>query len=143
MPVARCFIDTNVLLYSTSLDPVDAVKCADAQRLLTSENWGWSAQVAAEFINASTSSRRSRPLSLTDAEGWIVSWLKFPMTSIDSSTVKEAIQIARSSMISYYDAQILAAAKQLGCLIVYTEDLNHGQNYAGVRAVNPFLSPPP
>ena len=39
---------------------------------------------------------------------------------------------------SYWDAAILASAKALGCQTLYTEDLNHGQDYDGVRAVNPF-----
>ena len=33
----------------------------------------------------------------------------------------------------------LAAAVELGCTTLYSEDLNHGQSYDGVRVVNPFL----
>ena len=44
----------------------------------------------------------------------------------------------RSTGVS--DAVILAAAKRLGCHTVYSEDLNHGQDYDGVRVVNPFLA---
>ncbi len=41
--------------------------------------------------------------------------------------------------ISYWDGAIIAAAESLGASILYTEDLNHGQHYGSVRAVNPFL----
>lgn len=34
---------------------------------------------------------------------------------------------------------LLYAAFELGCETVYSEDLNHGQLYAGVRVINPFL----
>jgi len=27
---------------------------------------------------------------------------------------------------------------QLGCTALYTEDLNHGQNYDGLQVINPF-----
>lgn len=40
--------------------------------------------------------------------------------------------------IAFYDAAILAAAKQLGCKIAHSEDLNDGQDYDGVRVENPF-----
>jgi predicted nucleic acid-binding protein len=41
--------------------------------------------------------------------------------------------------ISYWDGAILAAAEALEAPILYTEDLNHGQLYGRVRAVNPFV----
>jgi predicted nucleic acid-binding protein len=31
------------------------------------------------------------------------------------------------------------AAKRMGCVPVYSEDLNSGQDYGGVRVANPFL----
>jgi predicted nucleic acid-binding protein len=33
----------------------------------------------------------------------------------------------------------LRMAKQAGCTVLLTEDLNHGQVLDGVRIVNPFL----
>ena len=41
--------------------------------------------------------------------------------------------------ISYWDAAILTAAKQMGYSTVFSEDLNPGQDYDGVRVVNPFV----
>ena len=41
--------------------------------------------------------------------------------------------LAHKFQISNWDAAILAAADQLGCLVVYSEDLSHGQDYDGVR----------
>lgn len=40
--------------------------------------------------------------------------------------------------ISYWDAAIIEAARSLGCLEVFTEDLQDHQSFSGVRAVNPF-----
>jgi predicted nucleic acid-binding protein len=42
--------------------------------------------------------------------------------------------------ISYWDAAIMAAAKELSAGVVFSEDLNHGQSYDGVVVKNPFLS---
>ena len=60
--------------------------------------------------------------------------------------VLQAVEAKARHQISYWDAAIITAAQQLGCKTVYSEDLNHGQEYDGVRVMNPFLSaqqPPP
>ncbi len=51
-------------------------------------------------------------------------------------------RIAERFQTSHFDAQILAAAKRMRCATVYSEDLNHDQDYGGVRVVNPFLPVP-
>ncbi len=38
-----------------------------------------------------------------------------------------------------YDSLIVSAAIQAGCDRLYTEDLQHGQKFAGLQVVNPFL----
>lgn len=40
--------------------------------------------------------------------------------------------------ISSWDAAMLEAARQLGCDVVLSEDLGHGQDYDGVPVINPF-----
>jgi predicted nucleic acid-binding protein len=40
--------------------------------------------------------------------------------------------------LSLWDGMILAAAKTSGAMELLTEDFNHGQDYGGVRVVNPF-----
>jgi predicted nucleic acid-binding protein len=57
--------------------------------------------------------------------------------------VLEAIDIKQRFGISYWDAAIIAAAKQMGCSTIYSEDLNAGQNYEGVTVVNPFAAVSP
>jgi predicted nucleic acid-binding protein len=138
MPAPDSFVDTNVLLYAISTDPSEAPKAAAARQLLATANWAWSAQTAAEFINASTSRRRPVPLTLVEAERWIDIWLAFPLVAIDAPIVKDAIRLAQRYQVSYFDAQVIAAARSLGCKTLHSEDLNHGQDYDGVVVMNPF-----
>jgi len=49
-----------------------------------------------------------------------------------------ALEIAKRFNLGYYDSLILAAARLGGCSVVYSEDLNPGQDYGGVRVENPF-----
>ena len=50
-----------------------------------------------------------------------------------------AASISNRYRLSYWDGAILAAAKAAGCDVVYSEDMSHGQDYDGVRVVNPFF----
>lgn len=49
-----------------------------------------------------------------------------------------AIEITDRYQLSYFNALIVAVARLSGCEILYSEDLNHGQDYGGIRAENPF-----
>ena len=51
-----------------------------------------------------------------------------------------AIDIHQRTGASFWDAMILRSAKELGCGILRSEDLNPGQAYEGVRVRNPFLA---
>jgi predicted nucleic acid-binding protein len=138
MPATDSFLDTNILLYAVSTAPAEAEKTRVARALMATAEWGWSAQVAAEFARASTSARQANPLTRAEARAWIETWMAFPMAAIDGALVLEALKTAERYQTSHFDAQILAAAKRLGCATVFSEDLNHGQDYGGVRVINPF-----
>jgi predicted nucleic acid-binding protein len=58
---------------------------------------------------------------------------------ISLEVVVAAVSLRRRFQISHWDAMILSAALELGCQTLYSEDLNHGQDYDGVRVINPFL----
>jgi len=62
----------------------------------------------------------------------------FPVSPITRELVLEATAIKQRFGITYWDAAILAAAKQMGCATLYSEELNAGQTYDGVEVVNPF-----
>jgi predicted nucleic acid-binding protein len=136
--VAEIFIDTNVLLYAISTDDNEAGKASIARGILQNADWAWSAQIAAEFVRASTSSKKRQPVTLSQARVFIQTWCAFPMLAIDEALVLDAISIAERFQISYFDAQVVAGAKRLRCQHIYTLDLNHGQDYGGVTVHNPF-----
>ena len=49
-----------------------------------------------------------------------------------------ALEVCGRFQMNYYDALILATARLAGCKVVFSEDLNDGQDYDGVRVDNPF-----
>jgi len=51
-----------------------------------------------------------------------------------------ASEIQERNLLSFWDALIIAAAKQGGAKTILTEDLNHGQLIEGIRVENPFFT---
>ena len=62
------------------------------------------------------------------------------VATIPPSLVEQAIDLHERFQLRYWDALIIATAKHEGCEVVVSEDLNHGQDYDGVRVTNPFLA---
>ncbi len=135
---ADVFIDTNVLLYSIDEDQASLHKRDRARELLLTERWGWSVQVAAEFFVNATSPKRPFRLSSADAAAFVETWFAYPTVVSTADLVRIAISLHQRFDVSYWDAAIVAAAAQLGCQTLYSEDLNHGQDYDGVRVIDPF-----
>ncbi|HEY1206654.1 MAG: PIN domain-containing protein [Bryobacteraceae bacterium] len=134
---AKVFFDTNVLVYAAVGTGREERKRKRALDLIQSEDFGTSAQVLQEFF-VTVVRKALRPLSAAEALEWIEQWAAFPCQPIDRELVQIAVALSARFAISYWDAAILAAAEALGSQIVYSEDLNDGQQYGQVRVVNPF-----
>lgn len=134
---AKFFVDTNVLLYAGSKAAHDGVKREAAREVLSRPDIAFSAQVLQEFYAVAVTKQRLQ-MSHDEAVAVLQSLAAFPVCAISRELVMEAVELRQRCQISYWDAAILAAAKQMGCSAVYSEDLNPGQNYDGVTVVNPF-----
>lgn len=133
----EAFLDSNVLLYVASKDPADAAKSARAAELIRSTAFGVSMQVAQEFYH---NARLKARLAITpeQAEAIIALLLARPLVVTDAELFAHARSLCDRYQLRYWDAAIVAAAARLGAPVLYSEDLNHGQNYDGVEVVNPF-----
>ena len=52
--------------------------------------------------------------------------------------VVRGVEIKALYGIQFYDAMVVAAAERAKAREIWTEDLNVGQRYCGMLAVNPF-----
>ena len=144
-PVARSaasFLDTNVLVYAVSSAPEESAKKRIALDLVATADFGLSAQVLQELWVTLTR-KAVRPLPVEQALALLDDLRRFPLVATDWPLVVAAIEASIRFGIAYWDAAIVAAAARLGATVLYTEDLNHGQLYGEVRAVNPFLAEAP
>lgn len=134
----RPFIDTNILLYAGSRAPADAVKKHKAGQILASLDFCLSSQVIQEFIS---NALRKKALGITpeQIEVVILCLKDVDVLPVSYGLIVHAWQLRRRYQLSHWDSTIIAAAQELGCITLYSEDLTHGQDFDGVRVVNPFL----
>lgn len=130
-------LDTNVLLYALSKADDDLAKAVKARELMREVDFGVSLQVLQEFYNA-TRKKARLCIGAWEAEALIAALLRRPWMATTPQIFEEARKLAERRGIGYWDAAILATAAAQGADILYSEDLNDGQEYGGVRVVNPF-----
>lgn len=135
--IAMRFVDTNVLLYAISTAPEESSKSQAALSVLEDGDLAVSVQVLQEFyVQATRSTRRDR-LSHEQASLLIESFLRYSVQAMTIELLRVALAARERFRISYWDAAIIEAARLAGCDMILSEDLK-GQNYDGLRVVNPF-----
>ena len=137
----RFFLDTNIFVYSvTNDDPVKAQTALELLRKALATHKGVvSYQVVQEFFNLALKRFEIR-MSHVDRDEYLERVFR-PMLKVHSSIglYSEALRLHSLSKISWYDSLIICAAREAGCGILYSEDLQHGQRFGSLRVVNPFL----
>lgn len=131
------FLDTNVLVYAVGAGPSERAKRDRARALIRQDRFGTSAQVVQEFY-VTVTRKLKPPLPPHIAARWVDRLARMPFVPTDAVLLKTAIIRAEAWKISYWDAAIISAAEALSATTLFTEDLNDGQFYGGVQAINPF-----
>ncbi len=132
------FVDTNVLLYAISREAAEQDKAKRANDILSAHDLGLSVQVLQEFYVQATRPGRGDAITHEQAVRLIESFCRFPVQDITREIMTAALNTRQRFQLSYWDAAIIEASRILGCEVVLSEDLNDGQDYAGVRVTNPF-----
>lgn len=137
----RFFLDTNVFVYS--FDRSATVKAQRARQLIrravATRKGIISYQVVQEFFNVALR-RFAQPMTAGEGEQYLGIVFR-PLLAIHSSQALygEALQLSTKFSLSWYDSLIVAAALEGQCEILYSEDLQHGQQFGDLRVDNPFL----
>jgi predicted nucleic acid-binding protein len=137
MSVDQIFVDTNILVYAHD---IDAGQKHRAARDKVSELWSRdllpsiSIQVLQEFyVNLI---RKKIPASV--ARETVTNYLEWEVVNNDRSLFLEGLRWKERWQLSYWDGLILAAAHKAKAKEVWSEDLNSGQIYDGIKVVNPL-----
>lgn len=134
---ARVFLDTNILVYAEDRSAGRKRELARELVLkgLRERNGVISTQVLSEFFAIATQ-KLGVPPDLAQRKVELYAGLE--VVTVTVPLIVSAIKMLRLSAISYWDALILTAAAVAGCGTCFTEDLQDGRLYDGVRVVNPF-----
>ena len=138
---ALSFLDTNVLVYA--FDKGSSPKKRIAQRLIDElmkeDRLRVSTQVLQELFITLTR-KVSQPCSSAEALAVLEDLTAWPLMLVDYAAIRAAIGLADQAKLSFWDALILVAAARIGAAVLYTEDMNAGQEVLGVRISNPFAA---
>lgn len=138
----RQFIDANILVYAYDASAGRKKNAAEQLlgRLWESGTGCLSVQVLQEFFVAVTR-KVAEPLSPDEASDRIRELAAWKVFTPNADDVLRAIALHKESTIGFWDAMVIHAAAELGCDVLWTEDLNDGQEIRGVRIRNPFVEP--
>lgn len=137
----KYFVDTNILVYAYDSSETHKQQVAFQllDRLVISGAGVISTQVLAEFFVTVTNKKFPSPLNIAQAMASIQSYTQaWEVIAVTPAIVLEAVRGVKDYQLSFWDAQIWAAAKLNQIPIVYSEDFNVGSIIEGVRFINPL-----
>jgi predicted nucleic acid-binding protein len=135
-------VDTNVFLYS--LDVNEPAKQAKAKALLarlvgapvgTVTLW----QVAGELLNGLRRWQNAGKVAAPDVPANFHDLLAlFPLVAPTPAAFPTYFDLFSRFSLSHWDAMLLAACHEAGVTTLYSEDMDAGTDYDGLKIVNPF-----
>ena len=132
---AKVFFDTNLLIYAVAHDDP---RSAQAEELLASGGVV-SAQILTEFASVA---RRKLLMSWSDVTEALDAFrvLCPSPLPITIEMHEAALKIAEKHGYNIYDALVVSAVLEAGCVTLYSEDFDDGQTIEGQLTIqNPFV----
>lgn len=137
---APVFVDTNVFVYARqSNERVKQPLAAQwIEQLWQNQLGRTSVQVLSELYVSLTHKIRPAPPAV---EAWdeVRSLLTWDPQETNAELLARAREVEQRYRLSWWDSLIVAAAQFQDCAVLLTEDLQHGMDYGGVTARNPFV----
>ncbi|HTR91439.1 MAG TPA: PIN domain-containing protein [Trebonia sp.] len=139
MSANRRFVDTNILVYAhdTSAGGKHERARALIEQLWAARDGCVSVQIMQEFF-VTVTRKISKPLDVAVAKEIIADLSRWYVHVPAADDVLGAIGLHQRTGISFWDAMMVRSAVEIGCGVIYSEDLNHDQLYDGARVENPF-----
>lgn len=144
MSAERFTFDANVLVYAIdrgagdkhcrAITLVDAAITCDCTLTI---------QALGEFFFVVT---RKGMVSTADAAAQVGDWLNvFPTAAASDAALRRALTTTQRDRLRFRDAMLLATAREAGCRVILSEDLQDGLTLHDVTVRNPFagLTLPP
>jgi predicted nucleic acid-binding protein len=133
----RSFFDTNILIYAD--DKATPAKQRRALELVAEHRRARtgvvSLQVLQEYFVTVTQKLHVDPRI---ARRKVELLAEFDVAAPDVADMLAAIDLHRLHRFSFWDALLLRAAKEAGCSVLFSEDMQDTREIDGLQIVNPF-----
>jgi predicted nucleic acid-binding protein len=128
------FVDTNVLVYAhdDSADGKRDQARALVEQLREARDGCLSVPVLQEFF-VTVTRKIAKPLDAETAKDIVADYSRWHLHVPAPDDGLAAIGIHQRTGISCWDAMIVRSATEIGCEVLYSEDLDVGREYSGVR----------
>jgi len=134
---ARSFFDTNVLVYAD--DKAAPAKQRRALDLVAEHRRARTGVVSMQVLQEYfvTVTRKLR-LDVAIARRKVELLAEFDVATPEVTDILAAIDLHRLHGFSLWDALVVRAAKQAGCGVLFSEDMQDEREIDGLQIVNPF-----
>ncbi len=133
------FIDTNILVYAHDRDAGE--RHSSAMRLIEG---AWESRllpwISMQVLQELHVNLVRKGIDVAQSSDLVSAYLSWHVIENTKSLFRDALKVQQRWKTSFWDASVIAAAQQAGATELWSEDLNAGQDYGGVRVVNPLRS---
>ncbi len=133
----RSFFDTNILIYAD--DKASPAKQRRALDLVAEHRRGRTGVVSLQVLQEYfvTVTRKLR-VDAHVARRKVELLAEFDVATPEVPDILAAIDMHRLHGFSFWDALVVRAAKQAGCSVLLSEDMQDAREIDGLQIVNPF-----
>jgi len=99
--------------------------------------WLW--QVAVEFLACLRKASKKGALAPEQVQVEFRKLLQLFALKLPTAQILErGLTLHERYSLSHWDSLLIAACREAGVTLLYSEDMQHGADYDGVKIVNPF-----
>jgi predicted nucleic acid-binding protein len=133
----RSFFDTNILIYAD--DKATPAKQRRALELVAEHRRARTGVVSLQVLQEYfVTVIRKLHVDPRIARRKVELLAEFDVAAPDVADILAAIDLHRLDRFSFWDALILRAAKEAGCSVLFSEDIQDTREIDGLQIVNPF-----
>ena len=131
------FVDTNILIYAHDLD---AGEKHDKASQLVRDFWDRREvpSLSIQVLQEMHANLIRKGISVDESADTVRRYLVWRVINNTKTILSRAFDVQQRWQLSFWDAAVVAAAQQAGASVLWSEDLNPGQDYGGVVVVNPL-----
>ncbi len=134
----QLFIGSNILIYAQDADAGE--KHEQAKKLIRGL---WTSRdvpaISVQVLQETHVNMLRKGISPENSARRVSRYLSWRVVENTKDLFSRSLTLQQSHQISYWDALIVAAAQRSQARELWTEDLNAGQLFDGVKVVNPLV----